>query len=150
MAGPAGRPTIRNALMTFLVPILMMVVAPMVFGIIGSILGTALESGAIAAAMSGIGSLVYLAGLVIYLISGIKMIGELRSASGNESIVWWPLIIPLYNIYFMWFMVPGAVAQAKQRFGVQQPARNIVLYIFVWLFALASDLNDVARAMPAQ
>jgi hypothetical protein len=29
--------------------------------------------------------------------------------------------------------------------GVQAPVRSIVLYIFLWQFALASDINDMAR-----
>jgi hypothetical protein len=28
---------------------------------------------------------------------------------------------------------------------VQTPVRSIVLYIFLWPFALASDINDMAR-----
>jgi hypothetical protein len=31
---------------------------------------------------------------------------------------------------------------------VQAPTRSIVVYIFLWMYALASDLNDIARAMP--
>jgi len=34
-------------------------------------------------------------------------------------------------------------AQADAR--VQQPVRPIVLYIFLWHFALASDINDMVR-----
>jgi len=29
--------------------------------------------------------------------------------------------------------------------GVQAPTRSIVMYVFLWHFALASDLNDMAR-----
>jgi hypothetical protein len=29
--------------------------------------------------------------------------------------------------------------------GLQTPPRSIVLYIFLWQFALASDINDMAR-----
>jgi hypothetical protein len=48
-------------------------------------------------------------------------------------------------MYWMWVLVPREVAKAKQILGVQQPPRSIVLYIFLWLFALASDINDLVR-----
>jgi hypothetical protein len=38
--------------------------------------------------------------------------------------------------------------KAKQMAGVQQPARGIVVYVFLWLYAAAADLNDIAKAMP--
>jgi hypothetical protein len=49
----------------------------------------------------------------------------------------------------MWVLVPNEVAKAKQMVGAQAPTRNIVLYIFFWLYALAADLNDIASVMPA-
>jgi hypothetical protein len=45
----------------------------------------------------------------------------------------------------MWILIPGQVQKAKQMAGVQQPARGIVFYIFLFLYAFASDLNDLAR-----
>jgi hypothetical protein len=30
--------------------------------------------------------------------------------------------------------------------GVQTPPRSIVVYIFLWHFALASDINDLVRS----
>jgi hypothetical protein len=54
------------------------------------------------------------------------------------------MFIPLYQYYWAWIMVPQEVTKAKQMMGVQAPTRNIVLYIFLFPFALASDLNDMA------
>jgi hypothetical protein len=45
----------------------------------------------------------------------------------------------------MLILVPQEVARAKQMRGVQAPVRSIVIYLFLWSFALASDLNDLAR-----
>jgi hypothetical protein len=38
------------------------------------------------------------------------------------------------------------MAKAKQMAGVQTPPRGIVVYIFFFLYALAADLNDIAKA----
>ena len=62
-----------------------------------------------------------------------------------SSFAWWPLFIPFYNLYFILIMLPAEVTKAKQMAGVQAPARGIVVYFFLWLYALASDLNDIAR-----
>jgi hypothetical protein len=48
----------------------------------------------------------------------------------------------------MWILVPQEMQKAKQMAGVQQPARGIVVYFFLWLYAAASDLNDIAKVMP--
>jgi hypothetical protein len=42
-------------------------------------------------------------------------------------------------------LVPAEVKKAKQMMGIQAPTRSIVLYVFLWHFAFASDLNDMAR-----
>jgi hypothetical protein len=55
------------------------------------------------------------------------------------------VLVPFYNYYWLWLMVPAEVKRAKQMMGVQAPPRSIVLYIFLWHFALASDINDMAR-----
>jgi hypothetical protein len=48
-------------------------------------------------------------------------------------------------MYWAWIVVPQEVAKAKQILRVQQSVRPIVLYIFLWHFALASDINDMVR-----
>jgi hypothetical protein len=36
--------------------------------------------------------------------------------------------------------------KAKQMRGVQQPARGFIVYFFLFLYAFAADLNDIAKA----
>ena len=136
-AGTGTGPTRRNALMTFLIPGVVM------FG--GIILGTILAI----VGLATVGSLLSLAGVAaggaLYLLAAIKMIGEVNSVTRNPAFPWWPLVVPFYSIYFMWLLVPAEVTKAKQMMGVQAPTRSIVLYVFLWHFALASDLNDMVR-----
>jgi hypothetical protein len=134
-AGNATGPTRRNALMTWLLPGLV------IFG--GSIVSTILSF--ISSSLGALSGLFFLAGSVMYLLSAIKMVNELKSVTRNASFAWWPILVPFYNYYWLWFMVPGEVKKAKQMMGVQQPTRSIVVYFFLWHYALASDLNDMAR-----
>jgi hypothetical protein len=134
-AGTNG-PTRRNALMTMLLPYGVMVG--------GNILGTILAL-AISPSLSIIGSLASLGGFVWLVLLTIPMVNELKAVTQNANLPWWPIIVPFYNWYWMWILIPGEVVKAKQILGVQTPARNIVLYIFLFPFALASDLNDMVR-----
>jgi hypothetical protein len=134
-AGVGTQPTRRNALMTFLVPALVM------FG--GIVLSVILAF--IYAPLGTLAGLFVLAGAVMYLLSAIKMVNELKSVTKNAAFPWWPIFVPIYSIYWMWFMVPAEVGKAKQMVGAQAPPRSIVLYIFLWHFALASDINDMVR-----
>ncbi len=134
-AGNSTGPTRRNALMTWLVPGLV------IFG--GSILSTIL--GFVYGPLASLSGLFFLAGMVMYLLSAIKMVNELKTVTRNAAFAWWPIIVPIYNYYWLWMLVPAEVKKAKQMMGVQAPARSIVLYVFLWHFALASDLNDMAR-----
>lgn len=134
-AGIGTQPTRRNALMTFLVPALVM------FG--GVILGLILSF--IYAPLGVLAVLFVLGGSVMYLLSAIKMVNELKSVTKNAAFPWWPIFVPVYSIYWMWFMVPAEVSKAKQMAGAQAAPRGIVLYIFLWHFALASDINDMVR-----
>jgi hypothetical protein len=133
-AGTKG-PTRRNALMTLLLP----------FGVLvaGSILSTILVM--IAPSLAFLGSLVSLGGSVWFILITIPMINELKSVTQNASLAWWPILIPFYSMYWAWILIPAEVAKAKQMLGVQTPPRSLVLYIFLWPFALASDLNDMVR-----
>lgn len=152
LANPAqftavGRPTIRNPLMTFLKPIIFMF-GGVIVSIIGSVLGGLLDLGFLIAIFSLLGSLVQLVGLVYYYITIVKMHNELASVAPN-LFPWWHYIIPYYNIYLMLLVVPKEVAQAKQAVGAREPARPWFMYI-LFPYALASDLNDIARAQGAQ
>jgi hypothetical protein len=99
-----------------------------------------------------VGTLFYalgaLAGGALGLIASIKMIGELNRVTGSSTVQWWHLLIPLYGYYVMWIVLPAEVTKAKQMVNAQQPTRGIVVYIFLWLYALAADLNDISKAMP--
>jgi len=92
-----------------------------------------------------VGSLASLVGAIIGLLSAYKMVNEVKAVTRNSSFVWWHMLIPIYNYYWLWIVVPAEVKKAKQMLGVQAPPRSIVLYVFLWLFALASDINDMVR-----
>jgi hypothetical protein len=59
------------------------------------------------------------------------------------------MLIPIYSIYIALVVVPAEVTRAKQMLGVSEPTRNVLLYLFLFLYALAADLNDMAKAVPA-
>lgn len=143
-AGNTTGPTKRNALMTWLLPGIV-IFGGMILATVMSILAGATNVGALAL----VGSLLYfvalVAGSLMYFLSLIKMVNELKAVTRNASFAWWPVLIPFYNYYWLWIMVPGEVTKAKQMMGVQQPTRSIVVYLFLWHYALASDLNDMAR-----
>ncbi len=145
--GGVGRPTIRSALRTQILPYALM------FG--ASILGTIVTVilAMIDPSLAMIGSLfnlLSLAGMVLMYLYLVKMHGELRSVNPQISFPWWWYLVPFLNIYALWILTPQEVQKAKQALGVREPPRNIVLYIFFPLFAFASDLNDIARQQGAQ
>jgi zinc ribbon protein len=129
-------PTRRNALMTLLLP------GALMFG--GIILSVVL-AWLVSPTLLSLVSLFMLAGGVWYLLLAIQMISELKSVTRSEELAWWPMIVPIYQLYFMWFVVPQEVAKAKQMVGARQPPQHMLFYIFLWPFALASDLNDLVR-----
>jgi hypothetical protein len=129
-------PTRRNALMTLLLPFAVIVG--------GSIVCTILSI--LVSAVFGLIQLLFVfGGLAWFVMLTIPMVNELKSVTQNQNLAWWPLLVPGYSMYWMWLVIPQEVAKAKQMLGVQQPPRPIVLYIFLWSFALASDLNDMVR-----
>ncbi len=133
-----AKPKVRNALMTMLIPIGIMVV--------GSILASIL--GMIAGILSLVGSLVSLGGMVLALIYTVSMLRELQNYTQDTEFVWWWIFIPCLGVYFAWMKVPAQVQKAKEKAGIAQtkPTRGLVFYIFLWMFALASDLNDIAAS----
>ncbi len=145
--GAVGRPTVRNALRTQILPYALMIG--------GSILATivTLVLAAIDPSLAMIGSLLNLlslAGLVMFYLSLIKMHGELRGVNPQLPFPFWWYFVPILQIYALWILTPQEVEKAKQMLGVREPTRNIVLYIFFPHFAFASDLNDMARQQGAQ
>jgi hypothetical protein len=131
--GWGAGPTRRNALLTFVLPIAVMFAGAILNGVL-SLLSPALGI---------LGALVTLAGAVWSLVLVIVMANELKSVTRSETFAWWPVLVPIYNWYWALVLVPREVASAKQRRGVQQPPRSILLYLFLWHYALASDLNDL-------
>ena len=142
----SGKPRARNALMTFLMPLILVFVGQILSGVFVT-LAVSLEVPALAY-LSYLGSLLALAGSVIGFISAIKMMGELNGVTKSGAVAWWQLLIPFYNYYVMWILVPAEMTKAKQMAGVQQPTRGFVVYFFLWLYAFAADLNDIAKVMP--
>jgi hypothetical protein len=132
-----GLPRRRNALMTLLLPM-----AVMFGGIILGVIIAMLVSPGIGSLLSMLG---VFGGALWGLFTAIQMANELKAVTRNPAFAWWPMIVPIYQYYWLWFLVPQEVAKAKQMAGVPTPVRSIVLYIFLWPFALASDLNDLAR-----
>jgi hypothetical protein len=132
----ATGPKKRNALMTWLLPVLVMV---------GGIIAGAILAIAISPTLAIVSTLGVLVGGLWYLILTIQMATELKAVTGNPSFAWWPVLIPLYQYYWLLVLLPQEVARAKQMRGVQAPVRSLVLYFFLGNFALASDLNDLAR-----
>jgi predicted transporter len=141
------KPTLRNPLMTMLLPAGVFVGA-IVISIIATIAASALDSAIVAILGSAVAGLAMLAGSVLGFISVLKMMGELRAITKAESLAWWGLLIPFYSLYIALIVIPAEMTKAKQALRVQEPTRNIVLYWLLFLYVFAADLNDVGRAMP--
>jgi hypothetical protein len=135
-SGAPPRPTRRNALMTFLLPLAVM---------FGGVIVCTILAALISWAFSLLSILFVLAGTAWYVLLAIQMVNEVKAVTRNEAFAWWPILIPIYHYYWMWILVPQEVTKAKQMLGVQQPTRSIVLYIFLFNFAFASDVNDMVR-----
>jgi hypothetical protein len=136
---PTGaKPTMRNAFVVGIVPEILLGVFPTVF----SILANALEMGFIAL----IGQVFNLAVVIWFLINMMKALDEMRNAARNPAFPRWPVFIPIYNLIYWLTMVPKEVQKAKQMRGMQPMSRGIVLYFLFPVFALQSDLNDLAGA----
>ena len=134
---PGGGPTRRNEVTTWLVP------GGLVFG--GVILGVALAI-VLASTIPLLGGLLLtMFGVGWWTVTAIQMANEIKSVTRDESFAWWPLLVPVYRQYWMWFVVPAEITRAKQALGVRQPDRPVVLYVLMWHFAVASDLNEMVK-----
>jgi hypothetical protein len=134
---PSGaKPTMRNAFVVGIVPMIIMGVFPTIFGIIAGITEIM--------AIAYVGQLIDLAVMVWFLLNMLKALDEMRNAAGNPAFPRWPIFVPIYNLIYFLTMVPKEVQKAKQMRGMQPTSRNIVLYFLFPLFALQSDLNDMA------
>jgi len=73
-----------------------------------------------------------------------SMLNELKEFTRDEDFKPFFMLIPFLNYYFLWIKVPEQVRKAKQMAGSRNPEpQSIVLYIFLFPFALAKDLNEV-------
>ncbi|HSY24208.1 MAG TPA: zinc ribbon domain-containing protein [Polyangiaceae bacterium] len=135
-AGSAG-PTRRNPIMTLLLPYAIMFGSVIFFSVLAAVLRVP--------ALGLLGLVGLMAGGIWNLLQLIAMTNEVKAVTRNEAFAWWPIFVPLYQIYWMWILFPQEVGKAKQSLGIQTPVRNIVLYIFLFPFAAASDINDMAR-----
>lgn len=118
--------------MTWLLPTLFIVAAPPLGGFLGE---TAFRSAP---------SLAMVAGILLTIFELRKMTLEVSSIT-KTPIAWWPIIVPLYGLYWSAVALPAEVAKAKSAAGKGAP-RGAVVYLFLCLYALASDLNDLAEA----
>jgi hypothetical protein len=126
------RPKSRNALMIALIPLVMFAAAfPL-----GHFFGQ--THFRLAAPFSMGGALL----LAVFEIKA--MTAELNSLGGDRALKWWGSIIPLYNCYWAAALVPAAMRRTKESAGKPEP-RSTALYLFVLLYAFASDLNEFAE-----
>jgi hypothetical protein len=136
---PSGaKPTMRNAFIIGILPMILLGVFPTIFGTIAGI--TEIY------ALAHIGNLLNLGVMVWFLLNALKALDEMRNAAGNPAFPRWPIFIPIYSLIYFLTMVPKEVQKAKQMRGMQPTSRHIVLYLFFPIFALQSDLNDLAAA----
>jgi len=138
------KPTVRNPIMTLLVPYGLIfggVVVSIIFGIIAAAAGSA-----IIGLLGMLVSLVcYLGGAVLAIVSLVKMVNEVKSVTRNTAFAWWPIFVPVYSIYWIVLLLPQEVTNAKRTVGLQQPARGLIFYLFLAPWALASDINEIAQ-----
>ena len=132
--GAAGMPSVRNPLMTLLIPMGIIVGG----AIVGAILGM------IASFLSLVGTLIILGGVGFMFYSIYTMLTELKEVTKDPEFNWWYVLIPYFGLYFMWIKVPEQVTKAKQMAGSRNPqAAGLVMYLFLSYYALAKDLNEV-------
>jgi len=140
-AQPGARPSQRNAVKTIAIAYGVYWVIAIVGGVLAGITGVPV-----------LANLLSLAAFILYGFMVKPMLLETQTASGNQDFKWWFQLIPLLNIYFDVLKIPELITQAKTQAGMiqQKPTRGIVFYLFLFPYALALDLNDLAPPGPAQ
>jgi hypothetical protein len=138
--GPAGaRGKMRNPVMTLII-CFGAVFAGVIVNIVFTFIAVAAHLGALAA----LGSIFPLAGSVIVILTIWQMLSELQRFTNDTSFAPWWMFVPLLNIYLYWIKVPEVVRNAKRMAGSRNPEpSNILLYIFLFPYAFAKDLNEV-------
>ena len=138
--GGGSRPTQRNVLMTFGVSMAGFVIAILI-SIVIIIIPNLNDS--LVGIFRLISALFSLGGYVVYCLIVQSMVGELQGVTGDTSYPKWAVFVPIYNLIILFTKVLPGMQQAKQRAGAP-PARSGVAYFFFWVYAMASDLNDLA------
>lgn len=135
---PGAKPTARNPFMFGVVPILVGIGGSFGFSIISAVLGVGL--------IAHLGNLAYLAGMLWFLVNALRALDEMRNAAGDPAFPRWPIIVPIYSIIYFLSMVPQQVQKAKQMRGLPATTSHLALYFFLPVFALQTDLNELAAA----
>lgn len=78
-----------------------------------------------------------------HIFGGYGMLNELKAYTKDESFQSWHLFIPILNL-LMLLKLPEVVGRAKQMAGSRNPqARGLVMYLLLFPWALAQDLNEI-------
>ena len=78
-----------------------------------------------------------------HILGGYGMLNELKAYTKDESLQPWHMFIPVLNLLLL-LKLPDIVTRAKQMAGSRNPqSAGLVMYLFLFPFALAKDLNQV-------
>lgn len=78
-----------------------------------------------------------------HLFGGYGMLNELKAYTRDEQLQSWHLFIPVLNL-LMILKLPEIVTRAKQMAGSRNPqSASLVMYLFLFPWALAKDLNQI-------
>jgi hypothetical protein len=139
-AQPGAGPSQRNPVKTLIIAY------GVLFGvnIVGSIIVSILAR--IVPALGFLGTLISIGAFIAYGFMLKPMLLETMTAANNQDLKWWWQLVPFLNCYFDWLKIPELVTAAKTQRGIlqQKPTRTIVFYVFLFPYALALDLNDLA------
>ena len=127
------KPTVRNPLMTLLLPTILVVGGIILSIVCGRRRRSAEFGGASASRAARSPGIAELAGCFFFFISAVKMMGELKAVTKAETLAWWGLLIPFYSLYVILVVIPGEMTKAKQWLRVQEPTRNVLLYWLIFL-----------------
>ena len=136
MGGGGPGPQKRNPIVTLLIPWGIMFISGFVFSLLAGLTGVV--------ALAYLGNLGQLAGLVISGLFLNKMLGELKSVTGDTEITPIMMWIPGLNNIMAFLKVHPLMERARQQRGLQTPAKPNWMYLILPLFAFSSDLNDLA------
>ena len=71
------------------------------------------------------------------------MMNELQQYTNDQNFKPWHFLIPVYGWYFVIVKVPEQVTKAKQMAGSKTPTAGLIMYLFLTLYALPKDLNEI-------